>query len=177
MDISDYKATLVLFTAILILAALFDIRHRKIPNLITLPAMLAGLVFHFSTGGLEGLFFSLKGLGLGFALLIPFYAGGGMGAGDVKLMSAVGAFVGTLQVLKIFLLAAFTGAAYALVLMTARGTVLTELRFVMILLGQTVSGGGLRALKTQVNTREDMQYTVPYGLAIAIGTGLSFFWP
>ena len=176
MAISDHQITFVFFAAILIFAAFFDIRHRKIPNLLTFPAILVGLAFHFSTGGLQGLFFSFKGLGLGFALLIPFYAGGGMGAADVKLMSAVGAFVGTLQVLKIFLLTAVSGGVYALVLMIARRTLLRELRFVMLILGQAVSGGGLAALQTQVNVREDMHYTVPYGLAIALGTGLSFFW-
>lgn len=177
MDISEHQATFVFFAAILILAAFFDMRNRKIPNLLTFPAILVGLAFHFSASGLQGLFFSLKGLGLGFALLIPFYAGGGMGAGDVKLMAAVGAFVGTLQMLKIFLLTAVSGGVYALVLMIARGTVLRELRFVMLILGQAVSGGGLAALQTQVNAREDMHYTVPYGLAIAMGTTLSFFWP
>ena len=176
MDISEHQATFIFFAAILILAAFSDIRQRKIPNLLTFSAILVGLAFHFSTGGLQGLFFSLKGLGLGFALLIPFYAGGGMGAGDVKLMSAVGAFVGTLQVFKIFLLTAASGGVYALGLMIVRGTVLRELRFVLLILGQAVSGGGLAALQTQVNVRGDMQYTVPYGLAIALGTGLSFFW-
>jgi len=177
MDIFDHQVTFILFASILILAAFFDMRYRKIPNFLTFPAVLVGLAFHFSTGGLQGLFFSLKGLGLGFVLLIPFYAGGGMGAGDVKLMSAVGAFVGSLQVLKTFLLAAVSGGAYALILMIVKGTVLTELRFVMLILGQAISGGGLGALQTQVNARGDMHYTVPYGLAIALGTGLSFFWP
>ena len=177
MVISDHQITFAFFVSILILAAFFDIRHRKIPNLLTFPAVLVGLSFHVSTGGLQGLFFSLKGLGIGFVLLIPFYAGGGMGAGDVKLMAAVGAFVGTLQVLKIFLLTAVFGGVYALVLMVARGTLLMELRFVTLMLGQAVSGGGLGALRTRVNTREGMHYTVPYGLAIAVGTGLSFFWP
>ena len=100
-----------------------------------------------------------------------------MGAGDVKLMSAVGAVVGAGQILKVFVLTTISGAIYALVLMLIRGTLKKELLYVVLLLGQAVSGGGLAALKVQKSKHRDMHYTIPYGLVIACGTGASFFWP
>lgn len=176
-DISFHHLLLVFLATVLFVASISDIRSRKIPNLLTFPTILAGLMFHLFMTGSEGLVYSLKGLGLGFVLLIPFYAGGGMGAGDVKLMSAVGAVVGAGQVLMVFLFTTILGAIYALVLMLIRGTLKKELRFILLLLGQAVSGGGLAALKIQKSTHRDMHYTIPYGLVIACGTSASFFWP
>ncbi|MCJ7602209.1 MAG: prepilin peptidase [Desulfobulbaceae bacterium] len=174
--ISSHHLLLVFLAAVLSVASITDIRSRKIPNFLTFPTILAGLMFHLFTTGFDGLFYSLKGLGLGFALLIPFYAGGGMGAGDVKLMSAVGAVVGAGQVFTVFLLTTISGGIYALVLMLIRGTLKEELQFVACLMWQAVSGGGLAALKIQKKNKSDMRYTVPYGLAIACGTSASFFW-
>ena len=176
-DISSHHLLMVFLAAVLFSAALIDIRSRKIPNFLTFPTILTAFLFHLFTTGPEGLLYSLKGLGLGFALLIPFYAGGGMGAGDVKLMSAVGAVVGAGQILKIFLLTTISGAIYAIVLMLIRGTLKKELLFVVLLIWEAVSGGGLAVLKIQRKNNSDMHYTIPYGLVIACGTGTSFFWP
>lgn len=177
LDIAVHHPLLVFLAAILFIASFIDMRSRKIPNYLTLPTILAGLLFHVFTTGIEGLLFSLQGLGLGLVLLIPFYAGGGMGAGDVKLLSAVGAVVGASQVWKVCLLTTIAGGIYALVLMLIRGTLTKELRFVFFLVSQAFSGGGLAALKVHKSTPVDMHYTIPYGLVIACGTGASFLWP
>ena len=79
---------------ILIIASIYDLKYQKIPNLLNFSLALVALIFHTIFSGLDGLLFSGGGLLLGIALFIPPYIFGGMGAGDAKLMGAVGAVVG-----------------------------------------------------------------------------------
>jgi len=89
--------------AVLIISAVIDYRLQKIPNIITYPTMALAVGFHSFTHGGNGLYFSLSGLMAGIALLILPYFLGGMGAGDAKLMGAVGAVVGPREVFIAFL--------------------------------------------------------------------------
>jgi prepilin peptidase CpaA len=100
----------------LILSAVTDYRLQKIPNLVTYPTMAFAIVYHSFADGFNGLCFSLTGLSTGLALLILPYLLGGMGAGDAKLMGAIGAGIGPAQVLVAFLYSAIVGGVYALVL-------------------------------------------------------------
>ena len=75
-----------------------DIRTRRIPNVLTFGATIAALVFHGSTAGTSGLATSVGGWMVGAALFLPVFALRGMGAGDVKLLAAVGAWLGPLPV-------------------------------------------------------------------------------
>ena len=90
--------------------ALFtDLRSRKIPNRLTFAAMVFMLAYYGAAHGFEGMWFSCKGLLLGIGLLMPLYFLGGMGAGDAKLMGAVGAALGMQGVLTVFLFTALIG--------------------------------------------------------------------
>jgi prepilin peptidase CpaA len=84
---------------ILALAVLKDMQAHKIPNALTLSGAVAGLSLQTIAGGLPGLLSSFAGLAAGIAILLPFYLLRGMGAGDVKLMGAVGTFIGAKPVL------------------------------------------------------------------------------
>jgi len=105
----------VLLSSILVVAAIIDIRIQKIPNVLTFPTMVLGLIYYSITTGLDGLLFSLGGLALGIAIFFVLYLMGGMGAGDVKLMGAVGAIIGSKGVLLAALLSAIVGGVYALI--------------------------------------------------------------
>ncbi len=101
---------LVIFLiTILIISGVIDIRVQKIPNLLTLPTIVVGLVYHTAMNSWNGLIFSLAGSALGIALFIIPYIMGGMGAGDAKLMGAVGAIVGAEGVLIASLFTAIAG--------------------------------------------------------------------
>lgn len=115
MEISSFL--IILLSCILIIAATIDIRVRKIPNLLTFPAMIAGLLYHSVTNNWHGLVFSAEGLVLGLGLFLIPYMMGGMGAGDAKLMGAIGAIIGPKGVLMAALFTAVAGGIYALVVL------------------------------------------------------------
>jgi prepilin peptidase CpaA len=96
-------------------AAWTDLRTRKIPNWIPVSGALIGVVL----GGLP----SLAGAALGFGLFILIYMAGGMGAGDVKLFSAVGALVGPQALIIVFVLTGLIGGVAAVAVSIIRGRV------------------------------------------------------
>src|SRR5581483_6279692 len=110
---------------IVIGAAVYDMRYRRIPNWLNLTGVILGLAMNawlIAEGRpWPGLVFSLKGLAVGFFVYFGLYAIRAMGAGDVKLMAAVGALVGWEDWCGIFILTAIIGGLTALVLALVRG--------------------------------------------------------
>ena len=102
----------VLF-AILTVSVVTDLLWRRVPNWLTLPALLLGFAFQIFMHGSAGALTSLAGAATGFLLLIGFYSLGGMGAGDVKLLTAVGAWIGATGVCAVFLVTGLFGGVYA----------------------------------------------------------------
>ena len=96
------------------LAALTDLRMHRIPNYLTVPAALSGLIYHTLAPTGWGLWVSLAGFGVGFALLLPWLVGGGS-MGDVKLLAALGAWLGPQCLLIAFAVSAFVAAGMALI--------------------------------------------------------------
>jgi len=169
----SFKIVLIIFlTIILLTAAINDFRFQKIPNWLTLFTVTVGVILHTCTSGWKGFFFSIGGMFLGLALLMAFYLKGGMGAGDVKLMGAVGGILGPGGVFAAFLGTALIGGVYAIALLALGGEI-----------PDLVSRYGAM-LKTFFFTHR-MAYIPPakkttrpalrYGVAIAIGTMLSVF--
>ena len=107
------EMTITLF-AVLAIASITDLASRRIPNWLTLSAVVAGLGLNIIQAGARGLLFGIEGLFLGMGLFIIFYFVGGMGAGDVKLMGAVGSMLGPHMVLTAALCTALIGGIYAL---------------------------------------------------------------
>ena len=102
-------------------AAIIDVRMFKVHNLLTVPLAVTGLIYHAVCDGWAGLAYSLIGLSLGFASLIVFYALGGVGAGDVKLMAGVGAWLGGWLTLNVLVIAGVAAGIYSLVLILTYG--------------------------------------------------------
>jgi prepilin peptidase CpaA len=140
---------------------------QKIPNVITLPAALLAMGLHAYFAGLQGLYMSLGGWVIGFALLILPYALKAMGAGDVKLLAAIGAVVGPIGVLIIFLYTAIIGGAYALVY---RCCARTNRRFLSDGFETLKHMVLFRRLLPAVTNPVDKGKPLCYGLAIAAGT-------
>ncbi len=104
------QITSLILVTFVVAVAIIDLRVRRIPNLLVFPAMAVGIVSHVSWQSLgqswSGASWGLKGVGMGFILLLIPYLVGGMKAGDVKFLMAIGAFVGWEDAIRV-LLAAF----------------------------------------------------------------------
>jgi prepilin peptidase CpaA len=100
--------------SITLIASVTDLRCRRIPNALTFTGALLGFIYSVTTLGSAGALASVEGWALGLALWLPFYALGGMGAGDVKLLACVGAWMGPAGVVRVAIYASLAGGALAL---------------------------------------------------------------
>jgi prepilin peptidase CpaA len=110
------------------IAAVTDLRSRTIPNWLTIPIMLSGLLLHAAREGLGGLLLACLGLLVCFCPLYLLYARGAVGGGDVKLLAGLGALLGARDGLELELTAFTLVAGYALFVCAWRGRVLALLR-------------------------------------------------
>lgn len=156
-----------------------DVRSRKIPNRLVFPGALAGLLinavlpaaggsFMPVPGGL-GLWLALAGLGLGLLLLLPMYALKTMGAGDVKLLAMVGAFVGPEAVFGCMLFSLLAGGVLALVVAAFHGSLrqMTSNSY-HLLLNSLMRG--IAGQRPDVDAPNAPSGKLPYAVAIAAGT-------
>lgn len=130
------EISLIIFLIIvLIIATVKDIRFRRIPNWLTFPTMIVAIAYHTGMKGLEGFFFSIEGIGVGMAVLILPYLMGGMGAGDVKLMGAVGGLLGPKGAFVALICTALIGGIYAIISLAFYGELRKTIkRYWMVLL-------------------------------------------
>jgi prepilin peptidase CpaA len=117
-NVMTEPVTDALLTTVLILAVYLDIQTSRIPNWLTFTGMGGGFLAHLFINGAEGAIFSLLGLGTGLVLFLTFYLLGDMGAGDVKLMAAMGALVGPYGAFLCGLLSVILGGVCAFGVMT-----------------------------------------------------------
>lgn len=155
----------VILMVVLLMAVITDLHSSRIPNWLTFSAMGFALAGHAWLNSVDGLLFSLAGLGTGLGLFLLFYLAGGIGAGDVKLMAAIGAFVGVYGVLSCAWLAMIMGGIYAIGAMCYQwGLAATGQRLVYAAYGAVVVGG------SAWNREFALPFKLRYGLAIAAGT-------
>ena len=154
--------------AVAVAACAFDVARQRIPNALTFGAAAAALVTAAVTGGVSGFGASAAGWMTGLALFLPVYALGGMGGGDVKLLAALGAWLGPVMVFYAALYTGIAGAALAVVLMfthqCARQT-LTNIN--LLLLHWRVCGLTAAPSLTLENSSSPK---LAYALPILIGT-------
>ena len=155
---------------VLLISAVTDLYQRRIPNVVTGPTICIALITYCLIGGLDGFLFSLGGLALGFIVFLLPYLMGGMGAGDVKLMSGVGAVLGFRHTIVACLFVAVAGGVIALGLMVYRGTVkqtLSRIFMSLLFLGANKDASLLKFEKNEL--RQD---GIPFAVAIASGVCL-----
>jgi prepilin peptidase CpaA len=168
MDVLEQQ---VMFTGGSLLCAsigsVTDVRERRIPNLITGPAIIAGLLLHTIYGGWPGLGDSaLAGMIAGGVFLI-FFLAGGMGAGDVKLMAAVGCIAGLSPLYLVMISTAISGGVFALSISVYHG----RLRETICNIAALLQHHGRLGLKQhpELNLGNDRTLRLPFALPIAAG--------
>jgi prepilin peptidase CpaA len=175
--------TYSLLAALLVIAVMADLRSRRIPNRIVMVGMGLAMALHTfalatATPSLAGRewWAPLAGLAIGLALLMPLHLLQAMGAGDVKLMAMVGTFIGAPATLTAALYTLLAGGLLSLVYMFGRGVASQTLANLRLMLTdwalRASTGQGVRLAPLHTTAAR-----LPYGVAIAVGTAASLFWP
>jgi prepilin peptidase CpaA len=144
-----------------------DLRTRRIPNYLTLGTAATGLAFSLVTNGGMGLLSAFLGMLMGFAFLILPYLWGGMGAGDVKALAALGAWLGPWATLFLFCYMGIAGGLMALGVLYWKGLLWQKIRqgWAALLNLILCRSAGLSAPKPP----REQTPGIPYGVAIAVG--------
>jgi prepilin peptidase CpaA len=162
----------ILLLFVLLMCLYTDIKSRKILNVVTVPTIFFGLSYNIYNFGYEGFLFSGKGLLVGLSLLLIPFLLGGMGAGDVKLMAAIGALMGTSFVFYSFIYTALIGGIIGiLIIIKTNGlrNCIKSLFFNMVFFRSTL--GSIIFSKDKKGS-----VSFPYGVAIVLGTLCSLVW-
>ena len=165
-----------LVTITLVVAALIDGIKLKVPNWLTFPMIVSGCCYSGMFFGWEGFGWSLVGTAVGLALLLPAYAIGGMGAGDVKLLAGVGAWTGGTVTFYAFCVSAIVGAVLAVLMVLWSGRWRHHWSQMQVIAGEIVTIRDPDALSTIAAERKSRMMLLPYGIPIALGTIGYFAW-
>ena len=175
LSIIDY-----FLVGLLVLAVYNDITRKKIPNKITMPAILIGIIWSTLNSGLNGFLFSIFGFLFGLTVFLIPYIAGGIGAGDVKLLATIGAIKGWRFTLFSSLSTAAVGGVLVIVYMIYTGRLKTMLintlgllmkplfKLILKISNNHIIFIGYQYFENYKGNKEDTY--IPYALAIAIGT-------
>jgi prepilin peptidase CpaA len=174
----------------MIVAAVIDGWKLKVPNWLTLPLILSGWLLGLAhdlgwlTGsGQGGIAYSLAGTALGFLLLLPVYAIGGMGGGDVKMQMGFGAWIGAFYgqgngetqpnslaiVFMAFCVAAIIGGILALGMIFIRGQLQRNMANTRAILTDLFTGGSVAKVANKAADRKPTMHLLPYGIPLCLG--------
>ena len=164
------------------ISGFFDVKDRKIPNKITFTGVVVGMVVNLVSGGWTGLMLSLVGMFVGLAIFFLPFVMGGMGAGDVKLMGAIGALMGWQFSLLTAIYSALVGGGMVIVYLLYTGKlreyfkkmILSIIQLLFHFLNQLGNNEKIEHLQQRFikNGQENKRIYIPYGVAIAGGTVL-----
>lgn len=159
-----------LVSIILIVAAWIDGKELRVPNWITFPMVLSGLVFCTYTAGWSGLGAGLIGMSVGLLTLLPLYAVGGMGAGDVKLMAGIGAWLGWEITFYAFCVSTVVGAIMAVCMALYKKSFKKHYDNFLLIALEWMQVRNPRELSKIAADRKPSMLLLPYGIPICIGS-------
>ena len=150
------------------LAVVFDVRTRRIPNLLNFGGALAALAFAFLETGLQGTMTAAGAWLVGVALFFPFFALGGMGAGDVKLLAALAAWLGPSDSVWLAIFAAMAGGVLGVFVALARGYLRTAVSnlWLMLMHWRTQGLGPVPGLTLKDTSSPRLAYAIPITIGV-----------
>lgn len=167
----------ILLLALVLAAAAYDLKIRKIPNWLSLSGVVLGVGLNTLRSGVAGLQFALLGSALALLIYFPLFLLRGMGAGDVKLMAAVGALAGPRCWLLIFLATALLGGLASLVLVVHKKRVHATLSNLSTIVFELLRARSPSQKDPALDFRHQQAIGLPHGVLIAIGSVVFLFSP
>lgn len=168
-----------LVTVTIVAMAVVDGLQLRVPNKMTYPMIVLGWVYSYTLSaypGWEGLAYSLLGTVVGLLTLLPAYAVGGMGAGDVKMMAGIGAWMWVEVTLYSFAVAAVVGGILAVAMVLVSGTWNKHHAQFWSIWNEIMVIRDPEKLAAIAAERKPTMKLLPYGIPIAIGTIIYFGW-
>jgi prepilin peptidase CpaA len=153
-------------------AGFTDFRTRKIPNWLTVSGFVLGVGLHVWMSGFHGFLKSLEGAGLALGLLLPLVLMRALGAGDWKMMGAIGALLGPLMMIFVLLASVLITGVMALFRMVQAGQVKSTLKN-LVMLVHGFAAFGLRP-NPEISLDNPRLMKLPFGVGAAIGTLVCF---
>lgn len=166
---SETISNIFLLIPLAVIISYYDVRYRRIPNAFVLATLAGGLAINAIFGGFQGVSASLGGCVLGFGLMFMLHVFGAMGAGDVKLFAAIGAVTGSQLVVPTFVVVILTGGLLAVVSIVRSGMVVSTMHRVLQIFVGMLPGWPMPRFAVPM----DRRYTIPYGVAITLGSIIS----
>ena len=169
----DASLITIVLVGLLLTAAVYDFYKHKIPNYISLGGWILAPSLYAAFFGVDGCLDSIYGLGLILLLTFPLYALHWMGAGDVKLMASVGAFVGVKSALLTLLFIVLSGAVFSVLFYIYQRSLSVTLNRLLAMASMSSS---FRKPVYIPPTDSTSRVVIPYAIPIAIGTVLYLFY-
>ena len=170
----------IVLVVLLVLSVKYDVTERRIPNKLTFPVILWGIASAGIFSGFNGILFSISGFLVGLAVFFVPFVMGGMGAGDVKLMAAVGSILGWKLTVYSALLTAIAGGIIVIGYTIYTGKFVGMIKnmgihfikwILYVIYLATHSDHVYTKYKSVIVSKADEEKTyIPYGVAIAVGT-------
>jgi prepilin peptidase CpaA len=175
-----YPVPIALVLVAALVAAVTDVWKFKVYNVLTFPMLASGLLYHTIYGGMPGLAGSIVGALVGFALMIMLYTMGGMGAGDVKFVTALGAWLGLPLTLYVMIAGCIAAGVYAAILLVTAASLKETLVNIQILwlrlacLGRHL--GSEDRVEVEVSRSDRRRRLIPFSAMIALGLVVTVLW-
>src|SRR5437773_7248019 len=162
--------TQVVLVLIVLTAGIYDLRYRRIPNWLVLVGLVLGFGLNTFLFGVSGLERSALGMGLALLIYFPLYLLRAMGAGDAKLMAAVGAIVGPGNWIVLFMVTAILGGITALIVLLFAGRVRKTFWNVGWIMNEVAHFRAPYHSSEELDVRSPRAMRMPHGVMIALGS-------